>query len=84
MTHSLHLQPFFCFLTVFALKGPLKIFVKREEARRKRRAKEADPGTGLERQVEALETQIAELDPASDFVKVSKLRRKVILLRKQA
>lgn len=83
MSHSLHLQPFLCFLTVFVLKVPLKLLVKSEQARRKRESKAGASPNDPRRQIKTLESQISDLDPVSDFVKVSKLKRKIIALNKQ-
>lgn len=79
---GLHLQPFYCMLLIFVLKIPLKMFVKKQEQKQKDLDKKNQESTDYQQEIKNLNAQIEALDPMEDFVKVSKLKRKIIRVNK--
>ena len=83
MSLTLHMQPFLCFLFVFVLKVPLKIFVKYHEKKQKLRNQNNPKKIDYEQEKLKIQNEINKLNPMEDFVKVSKLQRKIISLNKK-
>ena len=82
----LHFQPFLLCLLAFFVKIPLKYFLKNFKTRFQREkqiieGKEEQEMTAQQR-VLKIESEIRDLDQVEDFVKVSKLKRQILLLKK--
>lgn len=82
----LHFQPFLLCLLAFFVKIPLKYLLKRykanfEKDRLRIDGKKEEELTAAQR-ILKIESEIAKLDQVEDFVKVSKLKRKIVLLKK--